>query len=95
MKQGKRKLFMPSGRASADRRIIGCWLYQKGAVIFIGERQPYYWINLNGKAVSIEAEGVEWWCKHFRRKQWETKTGWTNEEIERDFRALVKAVFKK
>ena len=80
-----KRTFMPSGRASADRKIHGCWLYQRDAVVFIGERQPYYWVSLR----DIQQRGMDFWMKHLGGKTWE-RTGWSREEVLADFDVLVR-----
>jgi len=84
-----RKVYMPSGRASADRRIFGCWMYQRGAALFIGEKNPNYWIHDR----YLKEEGLEWWVEHLRRRRgFVERSGWTWEEAERDFRLLAREV---
>ena len=84
-----RKVFMPAGRAAADRRIVGCWMYQRGDLLFIGTKSPSYWISHD----SLKEMGVDWWAKHLRGKAWYGQDGWTPEEVERDFRLIVSEVY--
>lgn len=90
-RQGQRQIYMPSGRASADRRIFGSWIYQAGAVIFVGEIRPAYWIE--GRR--IKDHGVDWWVDHINKKNWAEITGWAKSEIERDFRQAAKHLLAK
>lgn len=80
-----KRTFMPSGRASADRTIHGCWLYQQDAVVFIGEKQPYYWVYLK----DIQERGMDFWMNHLGGKSW-ARTGWSREEVLADFDVLVR-----
>jgi hypothetical protein len=84
-----RKVFMPAGRAAADRRIVGCWMHQRGDLLFIGIKNPSYWIS----SASLKEMGVDWWAAHLRGKAWFDKDGWTPDEVERDFRLIVKEVY--
>jgi hypothetical protein len=84
-----KKIYMPPGRTAADRRIIGCWLYQCKALLFIGERNPNYWVHEK----MLWQEGVDWWVRHILKKPWEERTGWPAAEVERDFRLLVQQVY--
>ena len=90
-KQGKRQIYMPSGRASADRRIFGSWIYQRDSVIFVGEINPYYWIE--GR--QLRCEGVDHWASHIRTKTWDQNTGWSKSEIDRDFRQAANHLLSK
>jgi hypothetical protein len=84
-----RKVFMPAGRAAGDRRIVGCWMHQRGDLLFIGIKNPSYWIS----SASLKEMGVDWWAAHLRGKAWFDKDGWTPDEVERDFRLIVKEVY--
>jgi hypothetical protein len=79
------KIFMPAGRSSADRRIVGCWLYQRNAFLFIGARNPYYWIEVD----LVKERGVDWWVEHIKGKPWFDGDGWTVDEAERHFRSIM------
>jgi hypothetical protein len=76
---------MPAGRASADRQFCGSWMYQRGAIIFVGELNPFYWLTKQ----TIEMLGVEKTVSHILKKGWDVKTGWTKKEIERDLRQAI------
>ena len=88
-KQGKRQIYMPSGRASADRQFCGSWMYQRGSVTFVGEIHPCYRLEKR----TIEMLGVEKTVAHILKKGWDVKTGWTAKEIERDLRRAIKLCF--
>lgn len=90
-KQGKRQIYMPSGRASADRQIFGSWIYQADAVIFVGQIRPYYWI----KKRQVKDRGIDWWVDHINGKTWAEVTGWSKKEIERDFRQAAEHLLAK
>jgi len=75
------KLYMPSGRASKDRKFFGCWLYQTGDIVFIGEKNPCKWIS----AFSIESNGMEWWERRIERRH-NPALGWPLETVIADFR---------
>ena len=90
MRQRSRVLYRPSGRVGNDRKEFGTWLYQRGSVIFIGEVSPHYWIHKH----RVEQDGLAFWVKQINGKLWAERTGWTREEIEKDFRAACKHMAK-
>lgn len=57
--------------------------------MFIGIKNPSYWIS----SASLKEMGVDWWAAHLRGKARFDKDGWTPDEVERDFRLIVKEVY--
>ena len=61
-------------------------MYQRSAIIFVGELNPCYWLEKR----TIEMLGIEKTIAHVLKKGWDEKTGWSAKEIERDLRQAIK-----